>query len=63
MGQSANENAARGVSEAQHKDASRTITESGAAAAAGLKANQPNIAAQVNQSPTARKVNAGSSDR
>ncbi len=57
------ENATHGEAVAQHEDAARTTTESGAAAAAGLGSKPSQTEVQTSTDPSARKVNAGSSDR
>ncbi len=50
--------------ETQHQDAARTTTESGAAAAAGLRPSPSRFdQEQAGIHPATRKVNAGSSDR
>lgn len=67
MGETAKEDEGQGAnpgaSPAEHSDAARTTTESGASAAAGLHSVPSKTEVQANVSPTARKVNAGSSDR
>lgn len=50
-------------SEAQHSDAARTTTESGAAAAAGLESAHAKEQAQADTHCSARRIEAGSSDR